>query len=241
MPSSVSHPVTTSAPSSSPMVAMTSSKLNHPATRKRMTPPCQAGARAAAGGSVLGVDQVAVLGAPLDPAADEPAPTDDGVPPAAHVVQGSAHQVAAQPGVLLVVVDLGVGEHHPAALAFVGRQAQQPVAVPDLVAAVLGGVGDRRLHACCEPRARRGLFPRRVGAQDSRRAAGGEVTVSVPGTVRSRSRQAATTAAPTAPASSGRISAIADPPKPPPTIRAPSAPASPAAATTTSSSTAETS
>src|SRR3954453_11967041 len=115
MPSSVSHPVTTSAPSSSPMVAMTSSKLNHPATRKRMAPPCQAGGCAPAEGSVVGVDQVAVLGVPFDPAADERAPRDDGLPLAPHVVQRCADQAPAQPLVLLVVVDLGVGEHHPVA------------------------------------------------------------------------------------------------------------------------------
>src|SRR4051794_40764140 len=225
MPSSVSQPMTTSAPSWSPIVATTSSKLNHPATRTRMRPACQAGGGAPEGGSVPGSDQVAVLGVPLDPAADERALRDDGVPPAAHVVERGADQAAAQTRVLRGVVDLGVGEHHPVAPALVGGQAQQPVAVPDLVAAVRGGVGDGRLHAGSNPLPGRGV-PRPGSTQEMRRAAGPEVTVRVTGSARSRSRQAATTARLTASASSGRISAIAEPPKPPPTMRAPSAPAS---------------
>src|SRR4051812_39696747 len=221
MPSSRSQPMTTSAPSSSPMVAITSSKLNHPVTRTRMPPACQAGARGRPRGStgatageryrsVVGGDEVPVLGVPLDPAAHERAHRDDGAALAADVVQRGADQGAAQAGVPRVVVDLGVGEDDLVTAALVGGQAQPSVAVADLVAVVLGDVGHGGFHGLANVGGPTGCS--RPPVQDSRRAAGPDVTVSVPGRVSPRSRQAATTASPTARASPARISAMAEPP-----------------------------
>src|SRR3954454_24930101 len=101
--------------------------------------------------SVLPLDQVGVVLVPLDPAADERALRDDLAAVRADVVQGRPHQRAAEAGLTGVGVDLGVSERRGVAAALVGGDAEQAVAVPDLVPIGFRGIAHCGLHGDLQP------------------------------------------------------------------------------------------
>src|SRR3954464_10137480 len=120
-------------------------------------PPPQKGPflRRGSFGSLGGGEQVGVVGVPLDPAADERALGHHAAAARPDVVQRAADQRAAQPRLPGVGVDLGVGEHDRVTAPVIGGQAEQLVAVADLVPVGVGGIAHGGLHGHLQrPRSR---------------------------------------------------------------------------------------
>src|SRR4051794_31819228 len=87
--------------------------------------------------------EVGVLRVPVDVPPHEGAQRTDPPPAGADVVEGATHQSRADAPAFLVLVDLGVREHHDVALEPVLREAEHgPVAVARLVPVRLGVVDD---------------------------------------------------------------------------------------------------
>ena len=100
-------------------------------------------------------------------AQNAPQPPGEIAPAAARpdVVQRPADQRAAQPGVAPVRVGLGVREQEGVPAPLVGGEAEQPLAVPDLVLAGLRVVAHGELHGTSMPRRGTGRGQRAMTAR----------------------------------------------------------------------------